>query len=265
MRTLIALLVACVLAGCAHDRGRLLIIGGALEPDNTPVYRALERTPGERLRIVVIPVASGVPEESGPGTAMDLHANLTSPTITVIDPRTAPMDDVVRAIDGADAVWFTGGDQSRITEHMRGTPAHDACFRLLRRGGTIAGTSAGAAMMGERMITGGSSEEALEFGVTYEYDGQGVGLADGMGFIEGVLVDQHFEQRDRAGRLRIAIHHEHVSYGLGVNENHAVLVDLRTRTMRPIGDHASVLIPLRREHLFDRGPRPEHLLRYVTE
>ncbi len=223
MRTLIVLIVSVLLFGCAEQRhGRLLIIGGALSSENTPVFRALESEPDERLNIVVIPVASGVPEKSGPGTAMELHANLNSPTVTVIDPRTAPMADVVRAIDGADAVWFTGGDQSRITEHMRNTPAHDACFRLLKRGGVIAGTSAGAAMMGETMITGGRDEE--------------VTTADGMGFLPGVLTDQHFKERERQPRLTAAMERTGIQLGLGVNEDRAVLVEVEGMMLTPVGE-----------------------------
>lgn len=232
MRALLFVLAAFVLTGCAApEAGRLLIIGGALESDNVEVYRALEREPDESLNIVVIPVASGVPERSGPGTATDLHANLTSPTVTVIDPRSAPMDDVVRAIDRADAVWFTGGDQSRITEHMRNTPAHDACFRLLDRGGTIAGTSAGAAMMGETMITGGRAE--------------GVTIAPGMGFLAGVLTDQHFMEREREPRLRAALGRTGIAIGVGVNENRAVLVDLSTGMMTSVGGAACVTLYVR--------------------
>lgn len=239
MRTLLALLFAFVLVGgCAQQapvvapaNGRLLIIGGALALDNASVYRALERTPDERLDIVVIPVASGIPEESGPGTAMDLHANLNSPTITVIDPRGAPMADVVSAIDGADAVWFTGGDQSRITEHMLGTPAHDACFRLLKRGGVIAGTSAGAAMMGEIMITGGRDEE--------------VRTAPGMGFLTGVITDQHFKERSRQARLMAALRRTGVEHGLGMNENRAVLVELGGTRLTPLGEQPYIAYRLR--------------------
>lgn len=226
MRTLFMLVVGLLLTGCAQQHGRLLIIGGALDADNAPIYRALEREPDERLRIVVIPTASGVPERSGPGTAMDLHANLEGPTVTVIDPRTAPMREVVRAIDGADAVWFTGGDQRRITEHLLDTPAHRACFRLLDRGGTIAGTSAGAAMMGDVMITGGRDDE--------------VETAQGMGFLPGVLTDQHFKERSRQARLMAALRRTGVEYGLGMNENRAVLVELGGMTLTPIGEQAYI-------------------------
>ena len=244
MRTLFMLIVGLLLTGCAQQHGRLLIIGGALDADNAPIYRALEREPDERLRIVVIPTASGVPERSGPGTAMDLHANLERPTVTVIDPRTAPMREVVRAIDGADAVWFTGGDQRRITEHLLDTPAHRACFRLLDRGGTIAGTSAGAAMMGDVMITGGRRDE--------------VETARGMGFLPGVLTDQHFRERERLERLSAAMTRHEIGVGVGVNENRAVLVDLGTRQMRTIGALACTYL------VFDRE-KPLSLVRDIDD
>ena len=208
------------------------------------MYQSLARAPGERLDVVVIPVASGVPERSGPGTAADIHQHLYAPRVVVVDPRTESEEVVLGAIRRADVVWFTGGDQVRITRHMFGTRAHAELRELLRRGGTIAGTSAGAAMMGEMMITDGSSRAAFEHGMTREPDGPGVSVDVGMGFLHGVLTDQHFEARDRQGRLRVAMLGLGIPFGMGVNENRAVLVDLETGEWVGVGERACVVISL---------------------
>ncbi len=206
------------------------------------MYSALARESGERLDVVVIPVASGVPERSGPGTAADIHRHLHAPRVTVVDPRTDEEETVISAIRKADAVWFTGGDQMRITEHMLGGRAHAELRALLGRGGIIAGTSAGAAMMGEMMITGGTSRAAEEHGVSREADGPGVSVAEGMGFLDGVLTDQHFEARGREGRLRVALRELGVPLGMGVNENRGVLVDLSRGEWMGLGDRACVIM-----------------------
>lgn len=253
MRTLLALFVAFFIGGCAHRapvgepvvapaNGRLLIIGGALDSSNERVFRALERAPGNRLEIVVIPTASGVPWRAERGAIDDLHRHLDQPIVRSFDPRDHPMDRIVRAIDSADAVWFTGGDQRRITHFMRNTPAHDACRRLLERGGIIAGTSAGGAMMGDVMITGGSSFDAIAYGASDDPESKGVTYAPGMGFLAGVVVDQHFVAREREVRLERVLVASGVRDGLGVNENRAVLVDLSTGMARPIGAEACVLV-----------------------
>ncbi|QDU70563.1 cyanophycinase [Mucisphaera calidilacus] len=272
MKHLFALIVA-VMVGLpcyaeAPREGRLLIIGGALDYDDPKIFhvfigdamRVSRETP---IRIGVLPTASGEPERSGRLTAEDIvrHAK-TYPLfervgaedpvdvrvidVTTANPASAKDPSVVEQIDACDALWFTGGDQSRITAVFRpgdeDTPAYEAVLRVLERGGVVAGTSAGAAMMPERMIRWGNSVEALLVGRSDVAEDRGVGVGLGMGLLDGVMIDQHFMERRRLGRLIVAMHTEGIAMGIGVNENRALRVDLVSRVATPVGEEAVVVV-----------------------
>ncbi|MEM9754259.1 MAG: cyanophycinase, partial [Planctomycetota bacterium] len=232
-----------VVAENPDPAGHLVIVGGGLQADNEPVYRAvLDRIP-EDGTLGVLPTASGVPEESGPGHVEDFE-QYAGPhqKIVLLDIRNGDVDKAndpawVEKIQACDGLWFTGGDQSRIVatfrpanedgEHLD-TPAYDAMWDVLNRGGVIGGTSAGAAMMSDPMIKWGNSHEALLLGVVNDVPDFGVGVGKGMGFLEGnYLVDQHFFVRGRLGRLLMAmqpwLQNESV-FGFGIGENTALVV-----------------------------------------
>jgi cyanophycinase len=284
MRYLLALLlcVSCQVtgAGTGHDaasRGNLLIVGGGLQADNAEVLGAFA-THAQAISLV-IPTASGVPTESAQGTLEMLTAfaapgqSMAPLSILAIHhdtPERAQDQSHVDAIHQATAVWFTGGQQSRIIDVFRpagqDSPAYDALQQLLARDGLIAGTSAGAAMMSDPMIASGSSEAALLQGAGLEGSlakvagdsnppdpthqasqapsAAGVKLAQGMGFFPYGLVDQHFLSRGRFGRLIVAMEATGHDIGLGIADNRALLVDLSEASGTALGNHAVVLIDL---------------------
>ncbi len=283
---LLALVVCCagvVFSGCAGPRelkrggvvepaaagwsGRLLIIGGGLRNDNVEVWRVFADAAGAAPRIGVIPTASGLPE-AGATTATDIRTHLPRAMIDVIDIREesahlAHDAEVVERIRACNVLWFTGGDQSRITAVFRPegseTPAYAAVREVLQRGGVIAGTSAGAAMMSDPMITGGRGESALRaaLGLGVGEGGGGEegpagsrrsapGIGPGMGLFPYGLTDQHFLRRARLGRLIVAMHGTGQMRGYGIADNRAILVDLGSHSIRPIGEDALVLVDLSR-------------------
>lgn len=232
------LLLAPSPADAAGERPRgpsLVIIGGALEPGNTPVYEAIleRRLPGRP--ICVLPMASVEPRTSMESYLADFEA-VGGPAaavgilLTVDEPTKATEPQVLRRLEKeCGGFFFTGGDQSRIVDLLRPngdqTAASRAILRVHRAGGVVAGTSAGAAMMSDPMIGAGSSADALEHGAV-DRDGEpGVWLRNGMGYLEEALVDQHFLARGRLGRLLVALHTENRTLGLGVDENTALVVD----------------------------------------
>lgn len=212
------------------DEGRLVVIGGGLSSENELVYRqVLEGREGEGP-ICVLPTAGASPESSmesaverierwgGEGSALGIPISTENPE-RALDP------DVAGELRGCGGFYFTGGVQSRILDVFRpdgqSTPAYDALMDRFRQGAVIAGSSAGAAMMSDPMIAGGSSEAAFTDGVR----GEGVRLAEGMGFLPDLLVDQHFLARGRVGRLIVALLEEpRISLGAGVDENTALVV-----------------------------------------
>lgn len=262
----VALSLALVSASCASiggsETGTLVIVGGGLRADNAEVIGAFTAGAGER--VLVLPTASGVPEESGPGTAEDLRGHRDGEQlidvleILATTPERASDPSYVLALGEADALWFTGGVQSRITEVFRpeqqNSPAYRQVLRLLASDGRVGGTSAGAAMMSDPMIVGGSSRTALLEGVSDD----GFEMGQGMGFFSYGIIDQHFLRRGRIGRLVAAMEEADADFGWGVADNRGLFVDRATRSGLPLGDRAVLEIDAReatRDGLNRRGLR----------
>jgi cyanophycinase len=256
----------------APPPGALLIAGGGSFEDGAAYAAFLRHTPtgGDGVgHIVVLPTASSVPEQSGQGLANELRAIATRHTVSVVmlelaHPELADDPGVADAILSADGVWFTGGDQSRITTVFRpagvsvagmpgGPSAADTALRaVLAGGGMVGGTSAGAAMMSDPMIAGGRSEQALLAGVA----GGGVQVDPGMGLFPYALTDQHFFERGRMGRLIAALEHTGGRWGLGIEEGAAVLVTLGDApALTAIGTDAALLIDMAEATRDARGNR----------
>jgi cyanophycinase len=123
----------------------------------------------------------------------------------------------LRAVRGADAVFFTGGDQLRITSELGGSLVADEIAKIYEQGGLIAGTSAGASVMSESMLVGGPSDASYR-------GNSGVKMAPGLGFMKNVIIDQHFAERGRIGRLLGAISQNPKYLGIGIDEDTAIIV-----------------------------------------
>lgn len=267
----------------ATSRGWLMICGGGIEDDHERIYRHFfaladkadrstdTKSAPRPTRVGVVPTATGA-DSRGSDTLELLKRYAGDREVVMVplfkeDIGKGDDQDIAALIASCDGLWFVGGDQSRITAVFRpqdrDTEAYLATLRVLKRGGVIAGTSAGAAMMTNPMITGGTSEDALKHGATWTNDvkeGQGVGLADGMGYLTNVLVDQHFLERGRLGRLLVAMKEAGMDRGFGVAEDAALVVDLQTRQGFAISPRNNTdanrigVIEVRRES--GRAPRP---------
>ncbi|MFC7531286.1 cyanophycinase [Actinoplanes sp. GCM10030250] len=198
-------------------RGRLLIMGGAAGP--ALLVRFVELAGSAAARIVVIATASESPE-TAEASYVDRFSALGAGSVEALrltsrSQANAPtVEPVLRAATG---VFFTGGDQERITSVIGGT-ATDSLLQTLvaAEGLVLAGTSAGAAMMSGTMITGGDGT-----GVT----AQCVTTGPGLEFLPGVLIDQHFAQRGRLNRLLSAVARYPHELGVGIDEDTAILTD----------------------------------------
>ena len=126
----------------------------------------------------------------------------------------------------ANCVFFTGGDQLKITSEIGGTPIEARIREIYRSGGIIAGTSAGASVMSETMLVSGAGVQSYRIG-------GGLRMAPGLGFLKDVLIDQHFTERGRIGRLLGALAHNPKYVGIGLDENTAIIV--REKELRVIG------------------------------
>ena len=124
---------------------------------------------------------------------------------------------MLEVLEDASAVFFTGGDQLRITSQIADTPVFHRIDEIYRGGGIIAGTSAGAAAVCSTMLARGRARISPRLG-------DSVKMAPGLGFLSDVIIDQHFAERGRMGRLLSAVAQNANTLGLGLDENTAVVI-----------------------------------------
>ncbi|HEV2864078.1 MAG TPA: cyanophycinase [Pyrinomonadaceae bacterium] len=200
--------------------GPLVVIGGAEDRGaRSKVLREFVRLAGgRRASLAIISVASEAPVEVA-SIYIESFLRLGAEDVRALDVAdrgAANSDAAVEAVATATGVFFTGGNQLRITQQLGGTRLDTELHRRHEEGLVIAGTSAGAAMMSSVMIAGSSPQLTLRAGM--------VELGSGLGFLPGVLIDQHFEQRGRLRRLLAAIVQHPHELGLGIDENTAAVV-----------------------------------------
>ena len=185
--------------------------------------------------IEIITTASQIPQIVGPEYKKAFEY-LGVKNVNVLDIQNreqANTDAIVARANAADVVMFTGGDQLRLTSILGGTRFHDIILQKYREENFIyAGTSAGAAAASENMIYQGSSSEALLKGE--------IKTTQGLGFIENVIVDTHFVQRGRIGRLFQAVVNNPRTLGIGLGEDTGLFID--NDIMTAIGSGLVILV-----------------------
>lgn len=203
-------------------RGSLIVIGGHEDKHGDRVIlREVARRAGPDGKVVVATVASSEPELYWEEYQRAFRA-LGVRHVHHLDVRTraeAKSERAVRVLEGATVVFFTGGDQLRITSELGDSPVyHRLCEIYTDEGGTIAGTSAGASMMCETMLVRGEQEQSARLGAPLV-------MAPGLGFVKNAIIDQHFAQRGRIGRLLGAVAHNPRVLGIGIDENTAAVFE----------------------------------------
>ncbi|WNG49700.1 cyanophycinase [Archangium minus] len=214
--------------------GRLIIIGGHEEKekgsDRLILREVTQCTKGGR--VIICTVASSVPGELWEdyrrtfqelGCKDVVHLSIEQRADLLLEP---PLE----LLEGADVFFFTGGAQLKITTRFAGTRLCSAVEEFYRRGGTVVGTSAGAAVMADTMLVSGVSGETHKIGETLQ-------MAPGLGFIRDVIIDQHFAERGRIGRLLGAVAQNPRFIGLGIDENTAIIVE-REESFTVVGSGA---------------------------
>ncbi len=200
--------------------GKLIIIGGKEDREKElEILRAVAKDVGDG-RLCIVSVASSVGDELWEEYSR-IFKNLGVKKLSHLDVvhRTGSVDQkALKAVKDADAVFFTGGDQLRITSELGGTQVADRIMEIFENGGVIAGTSAGAAIMGEIMLVSGESSNSFRIG-------SGLNMSPGMGFAQKLLIDQHFAERGRIGRLLAAVAHNPRYIGVGIDEDTAIVLE----------------------------------------
>ncbi|HEX8535055.1 MAG TPA: cyanophycinase [Allosphingosinicella sp.] len=202
-------------------KGTLIIIGGHEDRDPES-KRTILREVARRIRggkLVLATVASHQPQ----GYFSDYQKAFADLEIgelveLYVEDRTKAGDrEKLQVVDDAAGIFFSGGDQLRITSQIGDTGIEAKVRALFERGGIIAGTSAGAAAMSETMLVKGTSGETHRIGDLH--------MSPGLGLIRDVIIDQHFAERGRFGRLLGAVAHNPRVLGLGIDEDTAAVVD----------------------------------------
>lgn len=201
--------------------GALVIIGGAedREGDCIVLREFIRAAGGVNAHIAVMTAATSLPKEVGEDY-IRVFERLGATSVEVV--HTEHRDDSereasIRIIEDATGIFFTGGDQSRIVDFIRGTSLDKAIHKRHQQGVVVGGTSAGAAMMPDEMIVGGASVANPSV--------DAVSMGPGMGFLPGVVIDQHFAQRGRLGRLLAALVLQPAVLGLGIDEDTGIIVN----------------------------------------
>jgi len=229
--------------------GHLLIVGGGTQPDELVAhFVALAGGPG-RARIAVFPMASAAPAEAGREKVEQLRQFGAEAFSLDLSRAQAESDSAARRLEGVTGVWFPGGDQARLAPVLAGTAVLEAIHRLYRGGAVIAGTSAGAAVMSDSMITGEQWRSGAD---TLGYYGdefprvarRTIRLAPGFGLLPGGIVDQHFLRRERHNRLLAATLEHPGLLGVGIDESTALQVE-PDGTWRVVGESAVLVLDAR--------------------
>ena len=198
-------------------RGTLMPIGGKLTDDHI-LERFIELAGGRAAHIAIIPTASSEPEMGTWYERAFARLGVSRARAIGFDERCDCDDaDWLEELGQASGIFITGGDQLRLSSVIVGTPAHRLIQQRFAEGVHIAGTSAGAAIMSGFMIARGDEGSSPRMGM--------VTLAAGFGLAEGMIVDQHFRERDRLGRLLTAIALVPEALGVGVDENTAAIIN----------------------------------------
>ncbi|MDZ7822358.1 MAG: cyanophycinase [Candidatus Marinimicrobia bacterium] len=218
-------------------QGLLVAIGGRedKEEDLEILSTLVSLVNAEVPKIEIITTATSSPEETSQEyIAAFSREGKSSVGILNIDSREAAVEpELLERIKAADIIFFTGGDQLRITSILAGSPIIDEIKRrYLEEHCIIAGTSAGAAAMSRTMIYGGDSSEALKKG--------SVNLGDGIGLIDNVIIDTHFVERGRFSRLMQVLSINPTNVGIGLGEDTGIIIE-KGHIIKAIGNGLVVI------------------------
>ena len=218
-----------------HSRGKLIIIGGKEDRENEQVIlNYVLRLLQDNGRLLLITVATQEPEE----TAKEYRKVFKKLGHEIEWLNLETREDGLKRenidkVKEAGLVFFTGGDQLRITSQMGDTPIYSTLHERFHKGMHVVGTSAGAAVLPETMLTHGDDDESNH--------ADRLRMAPGLGLIEGVVIDSHFAQRGRMGRLLGAVAQNPANIGIGIDENTAIIIG-RDKLARVIGEGAVYIV-----------------------
>ena len=217
-----------------YTSGSLFIIGGGSRPEAL-VRRMIEESGVDREGyVVILPMSSGEPDSAIIWSSEQFYQQGID-RIAGFNflPGVPPPQAWVDSLRNARLIYISGGDQNRFMEIVRGSQIYQAIHHAWQNGAMIAGTSAGAAVMSQKMITG-NERRYPDYHTTFRtIESENIDMAEGLGLITTAIIDQHFIWRSRHNRLLSAVIEHPNLAGIGIDESTAILV--RGNTAEVVG------------------------------
>jgi len=237
-------------AAIGPENGSLVIAGGN-RLGSEIIDRFIELAGGMDATIVVIPTAGGKPRYNEENSGVNMFRSRGVKDVTFLhtyNPEIADSEDFVKPLKKATGVWISGGRQWRLTDAYLNTRTHKELFNVLKRGGVIGGTSAGASVMATYMVRGAPEGNAIMMAEGHE---------EGFGFIRNVAIDQHLDKRNRYDDLIDVVRKYPHLLGIGLYESTAIVVQF---------DHFEV-IGKGKVAIYDntRTPKPSEKFYYLLD
>ena len=206
----------------AQTKGKLVIVGGV--QTNEIVAKFVELAGGTNAKIIVIPNAGSNPVKWSKVQVQEFKELGAEADYLMFTRETSDEQLNLEKMDWANAVFFLGGDQSDLTRDMLGTKLFDKVFDIYNNGGVVGGSSAGAAVMSEVMITGNEliNKDSTASFITIEKGN--VEVKQGFGFLKNSIVDQHFLKRKRHNRTIASLIEHPTLFGIAIDESTAIIV-----------------------------------------
>lgn len=216
--------------------GKLFIIGGGKKPEQMLQNLAHISGVDSSGYVIILPMSSSVPDTSGYYMRKDFNeVNVIKTFVYNLQHEDQMTKTKLDSIRNAALIYITGGNQNTFMEIASGTPLVQAIRYAYKKGATIAGTSAGAAVMSQEMITGDEFKHPEYTGNFRTIEANNMEIDTGLGLIKNAIIDQHFIQRMRMNRLITVILEHPSKVGIGIDESTAILVDNNTAEIYGIG------------------------------
>jgi cyanophycinase len=226
------------------QKGKLFIIGGGGR--SPELIQSLINTAGMGARdyMIVLPMSSGEPEASYEAIKKQLTAaSKNSIGCLNFDATTVSNKKWLDSLTGAKLIFITGGDQSRFMKVVLNTPVYGAIHKAYQNGATVAGTSAGAAVMSKQMITGKQLLDTVYRETFNKLWTDNIEFEAGMGLLENVVIDQHFLKRSRFNRLISALAAFPNYECIGIDEGTAIIVQSKKITVAGVSQVLRIAEP----------------------
>jgi len=224
-----------------NENGHLLIIGGGKRPDYI-MKKFIELAGGVNEKIIILPMASGEPLETAQYQKSELERlGALNVGFILADRNDCDTDSILSKLNKVKGVFISGGDQNRLTKEFLGKKFLNKLHEIYQKGGVIGGTSAGAAVMSEIMITG---NELVDYDSTNAFRSiikNNIETVEGFGFLDEAIIDQHFIIRKRYNRLITLIIENPKLIGIGIDESTGIIVN-PDRTFEVIGESQVIVL-----------------------